>query len=135
MTQGLLTAIIFPSYLCTGNPTPLRSLLPRDIFRSTTILYSPLRELQFIHHTFQNNSLSNQRQTVGNLAHFVTPECLISFIDFFKILLLFCLDSAILLLNTIFYLKTKQNDCVPHPVMTAQSSVDQPPAKLVKIIF
>lgn len=84
----------------------------RTFSSSTNILYYLLRELQLISHAFWNKYLPSQKQTVGNLAQSVTPECLITFTDiknsFFPSL------SLLSYFWMLFFIS--KNDWVPLPV-------------------
>lgn len=95
--------IFFKSYLPIENDIPLlRQHCLRTFSNSTNVLYCPLRELQFINHTFQNNSLPNQK-LIGSSAHSSSPECLVSFTEVRKFTIFFCHDIATLLSSTVLY--------------------------------
>lgn len=125
-----IAIVSLKSYLCIGNTIPCLHRHRLWTFSSeTNTLDSPLRGVQLITRAFQNN----QKQTVENLAHFVTHECLISLTHFLK----FNFFSAltVLLLFKIFYFFKKRRLC-PTSSMTTQGALwTHSPAKLVKIIF
>lgn len=117
-----IVIVSLKSYLCIGNTIPCLHQHRLWTFSSeTNTPDSPLRGVQLITRAFQNN----QKQTVENLTHFVTHECLISVTDFLKFN--FSALTVLLLFKTVFFFKKrkKKKKTVSHiQYDNTRSSVD-----------